>query len=184
MASPWRPPERLHTQRLLLRRPRPGDAEEIFCAYAQDREALRYLTWTPHASVEETRAWLQRAREDWEAGRAFRWVITRPGEDRAMGMVELRPEGHRVELGYVLARRYWNRGYMTEVVQTVVRWLLAQPGVHRVWAVVDVDHPASARVLEKAGMRFEGILRRWSIHPNVSPLPRDCACYSAVREED
>lgn len=179
----WRPPERLHTERLVLRRPRWEDAEEIFCGYAQDEEVVRYLTWRPHRTVDETRQWLRRAAEDWEAGRCFRWVLTRRREDRAIGMVELRPDGHRVELGYVLARRYWNRGYMTEAVQTVVAWLLAQPGIHRVWAVVDVDNRASARVLEKAGMQREGVLRRWSVHPNISPLPRDCVCYSAVRED-
>ncbi len=182
--APWRPPHRLHAGRLVLRRPRLEDAEAIFEAYARDEEVVRYLTWRPHGDVEQTRAWVQQALEEWEAGRTFAWVVTRRGEDRPIGMLELRPDGHRVELGYVLARRYWNRGYMTEAVQTVVSWLLDQPGVHRVWAVVDVDNRASARVLEKAGMHFEGVLRRWSVHPNVSPKPRDCACYAAVRDDD
>jgi RimJ/RimL family protein N-acetyltransferase len=182
--APWRPPERLHTERLVLRRPRPEDAQAIFEAYAQDPEVVRYLTWRPHRSLEETAALVEQAARDWETGRAFRYVLVRRREDRAIGMVELRPDGHRLELGYVLARRYWNRGYMTEAVQTVVLWALAQPTIHRVWAVVDVDNRASARVLEKAGMQLEGVLRRWSVHPNVSPVPRDCLCYSAVRTEE
>lgn len=182
--APWRPPERLYTERLVLRRPRPEDAEAIFEAYAQDPEVVRYLTWRPHRSVEETAAVLERAARDWEAGRAFRYVLARRREDRAIGMVELRPDGHRLELGYVLARRYWNRGYTTEAVQAVVLWALSQPFIHRVWAVVDVDNRASARVLEKVGMRLEGVLRRWSVHPNVGPQPRDCLCYSVVRGED
>jgi len=44
-----------------------------------------------------------------------------------------------------------------------------------------VENLASARVLEKAGMHREGMLRRWSVHPNVSPEPRDCLCYAIVR---
>jgi [ribosomal protein S5]-alanine N-acetyltransferase len=179
----WRPPDQLHTERLILRRPREEDAEALFHAYAQDAEVLRYLTWLPHRTVEETRALVRRALEEWEEGRTFRWVVVRRREDRPIGMVELRPDGHRLELGYVLARRYWNRGYMTEAVQAVVTWALAQPEIHRVWAVVDVDNRASARVLEKAGMQREGVLRRWSVHPNLGPLPRDCACYSAVKPE-
>ncbi len=168
----------------MLRRPRPEDAQTIFEAYAQDPEVVRYLTWRPHHHLQETVAMVARALEDWEAGRTFRWVVARRREDRAIGMVELRPDGHRLELGYVLARRYWNRGYMTEAVQAVVTWALEQPGIYRVWAVVDVENRASARVLEKAGLQLEGVLRRWSVHPNVSPAPRDCLCYSAVRAED
>ena len=38
-----------------------------------------------------------------------------------------------------------------------------------------------ARVLEKAGLQREGLLRRWMLHPNVSDRPRDCYCYSKVR---
>ena len=71
---------------------------------------------------------------------------------------------------------------MTEVVRAVADWALAQPEVHRVWAVCDVDNLASARVLEKAGMECEGRLRRWFLHPNVSAAPRDCWCYARVKE--
>jgi hypothetical protein len=54
----------------------------------------------------------------------------------------------------------------------------------RVWAVCDSTHLASVRVLEKAGLEREGILRRFIVHPNISPEPRDCFCYSRVRERD
>ncbi len=70
---------------------------------------------------------------------------------------------------------------MTEAVRAVIAWVFAQPGIYRVWAVCDVENLASARVLEKAGMHLEGILRRWLIHSNVSVEPRDCFCYSIVK---
>jgi len=58
---------------------------------------------------------------------------------------------------------------------------LGRPEVYRVWAVCDTANLASARVLEKVGMTREGILKRWSVHPNVSPEPRDCFVYARVR---
>jgi RimJ/RimL family protein N-acetyltransferase len=61
-------------------------------------------------------------------------------------------------------------------------WVLAQPEIHRVWAVCDVDNLASARVMEKSGMEREGRLRRWAVHPNLSGGPRDFWCYSRVKE--
>jgi RimJ/RimL family protein N-acetyltransferase len=85
-------------------------------------------------------------------------------------------------LGYVLGRKFWGQGYMTEAVRAVVDYALAEPEVFRVWAVCDVENAASARVLEKAGMRREGILRRWSMHPNISDEPRDSLCYARVKE--
>ncbi len=84
-------------------------------------------------------------------------------------------------MGYVLARAYWNRGYMTEAVREVTEWALTQPSILRVWAVCDVENAASVRVLKKAGFQQEGILRRWLIHPDISDEPRDCYCYAVVK---
>ena len=67
------------------------------------------------------------------------------------------------------------------MVAAVVDWALTQQGLWRIWAVCDVQNPASARVMEKAGMQREGVLRRWITHPNVSHEPRDCLCYALVR---
>lgn len=83
--------------------------------------------------------------------------------------------------GYVLARDWWGRGLMTEAARAVVEWGLADPAIFRVWAVTDIDNLGSARVLEKIGMEREGLLRRWLVHPNVSPEPRDCWCFGRVR---
>ena len=53
--------------------------------------------------------------------------------------------------------------------------------IFRIWAVCDLDNFASARVLEKAGMQREGVLRRYILHPNISSEPRDVYCYATVR---
>ena len=96
-------------------------------------------------------------------------------------MVACRARGHAADLGYVLARCLWGRSLMGEAVDSVVAWAAQLPGVFRVWAVCDTANLASARVLEKAGLDREGILRRWLVHPNVSPEPRDCFVYARVR---
>jgi ribosomal-protein-alanine N-acetyltransferase len=75
-----------------------------------------------------------------------------------VGTVGLRVQGHRVELGYVLARPYWGQDLATEAARAVVDWAIARPEVHRVWAVCDLDNHASARVLEKVGMERKGRL--------------------------
>ena len=88
---------------------------------------------------------------------------------------------HHAGLGYVLGRKHWGHRLMVEAMSAIVGWLIAQPAIYRVWAVCDSTHLASARVLGKAGLEREGILRRFMIHPNISAEPRDCTCYSRVR---
>ena len=70
---------------------------------------------------------------------------------------------------------------MTEVLATVVDWAMCQPAVWRIGDVCDVENLASARVIEKAGLAREGILRRWNIHPNLGSEPRDCFSYAKVK---
>lgn len=62
---------------------------------------------------------------------------------------------------------------MTEVLRYWVNWSLAQPTVCRIGAFCDVDNPASAKVMLKAGMTYEGSLKHWGIHPNISGEPRN-----------
>lgn len=175
------PPNQFTTDRLLLRLPRSEDAPIIFAAYTQDPEVTRYLTWRPHKNIEETYAIIDLNLKLWREGTAFTYVIALKDTDIPIGKIAIHPDGFKPSLGYVLARPHWGKGYMTEAARAVTEWLLCQPDIYRVFATCDVDNPASAKVMEKAGMKYEGLLRRYMIHPNVSDEPRDCLMYAKVR---
>lgn len=175
------PPTILKTERLRLRKIRLADAEAIFRQYAQDLEVTKYVSWRAHKDIEETRDFLRSCLLSWDAGNAFHWVIERLEDKQVIGMISVRAGGEKWELGYVLARIHWKRGYMTEAVKGIIAWAMRQNDIYRVWAVCDVDNLASARVMEKAGMQREGVLRRWSVHPNISTEPRDSYCYAIVK---
>ena len=176
-----KPPETLKTSLLLLRLPRMEDAEPIFQKYAQDPEVTKYLTWRPHENIDTTRAFLQRCIQCWKDETAFPWVITRKDDQTLLGMIEIRLDQFRANFGYGIARPYWGHGYTTEAAKRVIQWALEQKNIYRVWATCDVENLASVRVLEKTGMQKEGILRRFTIHPNISSEPRGCYCYSIVK---
>jgi RimJ/RimL family protein N-acetyltransferase len=125
--------------------------------------------------------YLKTAIADWETGTSFRYELCIQGGEDAIGAIRLRPEKTGVLLSYVLARRYWRRGLMTEALQFAVEWALDQPEVFRTYAFSDVDNLGSTRVMEKAGMTREGILRRWHVCPNIGPEPRDCIVCAKVR---
>lgn len=173
------PPETLATERLLLRKPRPEDAPLIFAAYAQDPEVVRYLTFRPHRDVKETNEAVTRFLENWHAGKSYCWLIFR-GDSELVGAISAR-EDQGINLGYLLARPFWGQGFMSEALNAVTAWAFAQSSVFRVWAVCDFENQASARLLERNGFHQEGILKKWSLHPNASDVPRDCYCYAKTR---
>ena len=176
------PPTIIDTARLHLRRPVADDSATIFAQWAQDREVTRYLTWKPHTSLAQTQEFVRRCAAVWTDGAAFPWIVRLNEDDQIVGMIELRVKGHRADIGYVIARRWWGQGIAAEAAGAVVGWAMAQSSIFRVWAVCDCDNRASARVLEKAGMQREGVLRRWMVHPNVSDEPRDCFVYARIRD--
>jgi [ribosomal protein S5]-alanine N-acetyltransferase len=178
-----RPPEELHTSRLNLRRIRYVDGDTVFEAWAQDEEVVRYVTWKPHKSVNETLLYTRWAEEAWEEGTDYTYLAFNEGNGEAVGTISLRPRGHRVEIGYLVRRSEWGKGYAPEMLEEVIRWAFSCSWFHRVWATCDTDNTRSARVMEKAGMSREGILRSWVVHPNISDLPRDNVVYSIVRQK-
>jgi RimJ/RimL family protein N-acetyltransferase len=176
------PPKTLKTERLRLRKAKLVDADAIFREYAQDPEVTKYVSWQAHRSVDETRDYVRTCLLAWDTGRAFHWVIANRSNNQLMGMIIARVTPEKWELGFVLARRCWGQGYMAEALRAIIDWALCQSDIYRVWAVCDVDNLASARVMEKVGMQREGILRRWSLHPNISAEPRDSYCYAIVKD--
>ena len=174
-------PERFETARLILRPIAPEDAPAIFTGYAQDPEVARFVIWRPHHGIADTEAYIARCMEA-PTDRERTYALLGHVEGRLLGAFRLRrPESHRLECGYVLARAEWGRGLMAEVLTEVARWAMRQDVFWRIGAVCDVENRASARVMEKAGLTREGVLRRWIIHPNISAEPRDCFSYAMVR---
>jgi len=178
----YRLPDKFETERYLLRRVEIDDAEAIFSSYSTDGEVTRFLGWQAHSSVAETEAFLKIAASEWEQGKGFPIVaFCREQPDDLIGMFHPHLIGHRINYGYVLRASAWGRGCASEVMSWLTNHAMSHPTIFRVEAFCDVENVASARVMEKAGMTREGVLRRYFKHPNISDDPRDCAMYSKVR---
>ena len=178
-----RPPESFCTARLIARQPRVEDAEAVCAAYASDPEVTRYLSWRYYTEIAPLREFLRGVAGTWEKddGRHYAWLLCRHGTDEPIGSIGVNFDVHGAMLGYVLGRAHWGQGLMTEAVRYVSAWVLAQPPLFRVWAYCDLMNPASARVMEKAGLTREGLLQRWHVCPAIGPEPRDCFIYAKVR---
>ena len=149
-------PETFETHLLLLRPVALADVDPIFDGYAQDEEVTRYLIWRPHLSRSETQAYVERCvATPSEVERTY--MLVGREDSVVRGAFALRqPAAHHLDCGYVLARRWWGQGLMTEALTRVSDGALDQPLVFRIGAVCDVENIGSARVLEKSGFRPRG----------------------------
>jgi [ribosomal protein S5]-alanine N-acetyltransferase len=170
--------EIVETGRLVLRRPRVSDEPEIFARYASDPEVTRYMAWPTHRSLDDTRAFLHLSDAAWA-----RWPLAGPYLVFARDGVTLlgsagivNDDAVRAQIGYVLARDVWGRGYATEALLASVE-AARGAGVKRLEAGVHVDHHVSCRVLEKAGFVRERV--RPGHFPNLPPeVTREAALYT------
>ena len=175
-------PVQFYTDRLRLRRIQATDAAAIFSVYAQDSDVTRFLVWMPHLSVSATHEFVARCLTAWESGRAFPYVLIDRASGALLGMLEVRPDGRRAEIGYVLARRHWGKGLMPEALRCVVNLAFSTLPFSKVEATCDVENRASARALEKSGFLKVGRLARHIVHPNLSAEPRDSFLYAVAKQ--
>jgi len=176
-----KPPEQIGTARLVLRKPRREDAPILFTAYMQDPEVTRYMTWRPHQQLQEAENFIHSSIAAWENETRFPFVITLKEQDDPFGMIDFHIRSCTVGLGYVIACSHQCKGYATEATRAIIHWAFRQPAIYRVNASTDVENIASQRVLEKAGMLREGLLRKYIIHPNISDIPRDSYIYAITK---
>ena len=154
--------QNIETPRLLLRRFRIEDAEDMFKNWASDPEVTRFLTWPVHSSVEVTRDLLKDWIPRYEDGGYFNWVMEHKETGKAIGnisVVRLREDIESADMGYCMSRAFWGQGFMPEALKAVMEYLFDVVGMNRVAACHDANNPKSGRVMEKAGMKLEGTLR-------------------------
>lgn len=151
----------LRTDRLLLRPFRPEDAPRVR-ELAGAREISDNTLTVPHPYPEgAAEAWIASLGPAFESGEVAAFAVA--GEDGtlvgACGL-KVEPEDGIAEIGYWVGVPYWGRGYASEAARAVVDYGFRELGLRRIWARVFVKNPASVRVVEKAGLRHEGTLRR------------------------
>jgi [ribosomal protein S5]-alanine N-acetyltransferase len=151
----------LETPRLILRKLRMEDAEDMF-EYAQDRELGLQGLWLPYSLLQESIDDIAETIEGYAKGSLWDWAIEHRADRKMIGRLGLHHYhkiDNRADLGYALNRAYWGQGYGTEAAQAVIDFGFGVLNLHRIGASVLADNSGSIRVLTKIGMRFEGVKR-------------------------
>lgn len=152
---------RLETDRLILRRFVLDDAPGMFHSWATDERTTKFLSWTPHKSIDETREILTRWINGYASG-SYTWVVEIKETNEiigSIGAIHADKKNENCELGYCYASKHWNKGYGTEALKAVLAFLIKDCGFHLVEACHNSENPASGRVMEKAGMKKEAVLK-------------------------
>ena len=153
---------RIETARLILREFREDDWPAVL-AYQSDPRYLRFYGWESR-SPDEVRAFVAMfLRMQAETPRTkFQLAIETKADGRLIGNCGVRkssPDARVADMGYELAPDQWGQGYATEAAIAIRDFGFATLGIHRLWATCVPENTASARVLEKLGLRLEGRLR-------------------------
>ena len=157
-----RRPPALRAERLLLRGYEPSDAPGIF-AYCSDPETTQYMFFDAHRSIGDAHDFLNNWVADAYRKGELKYAVCLADEpERIIGGIDLRvdPNQHRtMELGYILAREHWGRGYMPEAARKLIEHAFATTDVQRIEAPIFAQNTRSRRAAEKMGLSLDGVLR-------------------------
>lgn len=171
----------LRTDRLLLRPFQLTDADDVY-AYACDSEWGRYLPVpSPYEYRDAVEFVARSVLTSWDVNPAFAICLS----GRCVGGINIRVDASRgtAEIGYSIAREHWGRGLVSEAAMAVMDWAFNEFGLAKITAMADLANTRSSRVMEKLGMRRDGVLRSERPSDADPGTRQDMVVYSVLRDE-
>ncbi len=149
----------LETKRLLLRKQTWDDTEDMHNKLLSDPDVGRYMLWHPTSDLNVTRGNMERFMHMYENPYFYRWILEKKDTHELIGliqMVRLDDETNTSEFAYMLAKEYWNHGYMTEALKRLFTFGFEELKLEVIKGDHFIENPASGHVMQKAGMRYTG----------------------------
>lgn len=171
----------LNTKRLYLRKLKKADYKVIFDNWASNYEVSKYVTWTQHKSNIETKGFVDDWIKEYENEFTYRWIVIIKETDEIIGMIDVIDKNIQymtVEVGFCYSPKYWGQGYASEALEKVIDFLHSEEFV-TVYAQHFISNIASGKVMQKAGMVYEGTLKSRVI--DKLGKREDVCIYSSVK---
>lgn len=172
----------MHTKRLTLRLLELVDAEAME-HLLQDKDIASTTLGIPYPYPRGSAAAFIQMRQDAASnGNGYSFAIVDSAAQTFMGVIGLRinKDHNHAELGYWIGKPYWGHGYCTEAVQRVFEFAFGERKLNRLFAAALTRNPASYKVMEKSGMRHEGLFRQHLLKGDVY---EDVTHYALLRTE-
>ena len=173
----------LETNRLILRKFKIEDAKNFYENVTTDPKVNLYLNWELHKNVDETKELLSKWIEFYQKG-MYNWVVELKDTHEIIGSIceEGKNLKHKtISIGYCYGSKYWNKGYATEALRKEIEYLLLEQDFYIVSANYRSSNPASGKVMQKVGMKYEATLRSRKVDRDGTR--RDMICYSITKDE-
>ena len=151
--------QELETERLVLRKLQLGDVYEYYERLFGDADVSQYMLFEPHQDLSESMESLQRKLDRYDNEDYYCWGVALKEDEGLIGLIELvriEEQTSTCSFVYMLGCNYWNQGYGTELLKAVFRFAFEELEVERIVADCMTKNTASARAMEKAGMKHIG----------------------------
>lgn len=179
---------RIETDRLILRCFKVSDAENMYNNWAKHSTVTRFLTWSPHKNIQETKKILRKWHRSYIKKNFFNLAIELKEIEQVIGSISVVHErccwhnGKKVviekEIGYCLGENWWGKGIMSEALTAVIDYIFTHTDATRIVANHAFENLASGKVMKKAGMQYEGTLRQYG---TSNYGKQDVCVYSILR---
>ena len=172
----------LETERLILRKVTTEDMEDMHL-YGSDEEIVSCCKVSNYYRCSDTKAFIDFVLNKYENKQVSPWGIEYKENGKFIGTIDFvwwQPNHKIAEIGYVISKEYWGKGLTTEVAKEIIKFGFEEMDLVRIQARCDIENIGSARVMEKAGMSFEGIIRKGICVKGKHP---DLKMYSILKEE-
>lgn len=175
----------METQRLILRKGTVADSESIYENYGKDPLVSKYVVWNKHKSVDDAINLMEKWELSYENNDSYKWLVVEKESNCVIGSITAVKVDNRnktIELGYCFGSKWWNKGFATEVLKRVIKFFFEDVKVETIYANHLASNPASGRVMQKAGMKYEGTLRNRMIDKNTN-TPTNLETYSIIKDD-
>ncbi|CUX26770.1 GNAT family N-acetyltransferase [Clostridium sp. C105KSO13] len=156
--------QEIETERLLLRKFIMSDARSMYENWASDKEVTKYLTWPSHKDLEISTAIIKEWVDSYKECDFYQWaIILKEESDFPIGSIGVTHIDERVsvaQVGYCIGRKWWHKGITTEALSAIIEFLFDSVDIQRIEARHDPENTNSGAVMKKAGMMYEGTLRK------------------------
>lgn len=153
----------IQTERLKLRRFNHNDINDVF-EYASETDITKFVIWYPHTSKFESLEFLNNIVEAYLNNKPAPWAIELKEENKVIGSIgfnNFEEENSKAEIGFALSKNYWGKGIILEALLPIIDFGFSKLGLNRIEAYCMIENKASVRVMEKAGMIYEGTFREF-----------------------
>jgi [ribosomal protein S5]-alanine N-acetyltransferase len=149
------------TERLVLRLFQPSDAETVtmLCNNYNIYKTTLHLPY-PY-SLNDALSWIEFHYDHFMAEISYEFAITDKETGELFGAIAVsnNKRFNQGEIAYWIGEPYWGNGYATEAAQSILQFAFEEKKLHKVFARYFSSNPASGKVMEKIGMKQEGILK-------------------------